>query len=309
VELLKKWERIEAQGEANVSQRISVIGLPQYIGLDASRNWVFYSVSQAEPSIWPEIGPIKIEKREINNSWQLMLVLRDDDFKQEFAYLCEDLALKVIGVEGEAEALTSQKAAFEDWINFFRLSREFSGEQARGLFGEVTYLNQLIDDGLDPSEAIAAWRGPLGAPQDFVFDEFKAVEVKTIQPQVSSVSISNEQQLHFPGLIFLKIYRIQSNVKSGNGSSLSHLVMAVEDRLDQVQKREFRMRLKKLGFNSESRVALESFFSIGEEFLLDVTSPSFPKFTIAAVPLGVHSVQYKISLGSILGRGFDVDES
>jgi hypothetical protein len=309
LELYKKWETIEAQAELNVSQRIAATGLAQYIGIDSSRSWVFYSLSQSEPSIWPEIGPIKIEKRLVNESWQLKLVLRDDEFKQEFAYLCEDLAFKVGGIEDEVSALKSQKAAFEDWIDFFKGPREFSAEQARGLFGELTYMNQQVDNGLDGSEIVAAWRGPLGAPQDFVFDAFKAVEVKTIQSQVTSIRIANEQQLSFPGRLLLKIYRIETNRTPDHGSSLNQLVGIFENRLDSSTKREFRSRLKKLGFKSESRIASESFFSIGDEFLLDALAPSFPKLVSPGIPIGVHSVQYKVSLNAILGKGFDFNES
>ena len=308
MQLLEKWRELEASAGTNVSQRVAQAGLRQYIGIGPLGNWVFFSVSQIEPEIWPEIGPINIEKRNLNESWHLVLTLNDGDFKQEFSYLCEYLAEKVAGIEDEAASLQSQKAAFEDWIEFFRTAREFSAEKARGLFGELTYITNQLKRGMTASVLIAAWKGPLGAPQDFVFDNFKAVEVKTIQPQVASIRIASEEQLKFPGQLHLKIYRIQSSEIANRGVSLNQLIHDLEKQLNPESLRDFKSRLKKLGFTGESKFAAERFFTVGEEFLLDAGEATFPKIISSNFPLGVHSVQYKISLNAILGKGYEVVE-
>jgi hypothetical protein len=309
VKLLEKWRELEDVAGINTSQRVALTALRQYIGIDASGNWVFFSISDIEPEIWPEVGPITVEKRSLNDNWHLVLTLVEDEFKQEFSYLCEDLAEKVKGIDDEATAIKSQKEAFEDWIEFFKSSREFSAEKARGLFGELTFMLGQLTSGLTPQQVVSAWQGPLGAPQDFVFDDFKAFEVKTIQPQVSSIRIANEQQLSFPGELYLKIYRIQSSEFSDRGTNLNSLVEKIEGYLDAGLLREFRARIHKLGYTPESKFAQEAFFLIGEEHLLDVDRVGFPRLIHPTVPLGVHSVEYKISLSAIIGKGFDVIES
>ena len=309
MKLLEKWRELEAAAGLNVSQRVALTGLRQYIGIDGSGNWVFFSISDIEPEMWPEIGPIKVEKRKVNDSWHLILTLREPEFKQEFSYLCEDLAEKVQGIEDELASLKSQKEAFEDWIEFFKGAREFSAEKARGLFGELTFMKDQLNSGLTAQEIVAAWKGPLGAPQDFVFDDFKAVEVKTIQPQVASIRIANEQQLSFPGQLHIKIYRIQSSDSSDHGINLNQLIEDFEGQLEATLLRDFQARIHKLGYTRESKFARESFFLIGEEYLIDAGRVGFPKLIHPTVPLGVHDVQYKISLSAILGKGFEVIES
>lgn len=309
MKLLDKWRELEAAAGINVSQRVALTGLRQYVGIDGSGNWVFFSISDIEPDIWPEIGPIKVEKRKVNDSWHLILTLRESEFKQEFSYLCEDLAEKVEGIEDEITSLKSQKEAFEDWIEFFKGAREFSAEKARGLFGEMTFMMDQLNLGFTPQEIVTAWKGPLGAPQDFVFDEFRAVEVKTIQPQVASIRIANEQQLSFPGQLYIKIYRIQSSELSDHGINLNQLIEDFEGLLEATLLRDFKTRIHKLGYTRESKFARETFFLIGEEYLLDAGRVDFPKLIHPAVPLGIHAVQYKISLSAILGKGFDVIES
>jgi hypothetical protein len=309
MQLLEKWRELEAGAGTNVSQRVAQAGLRQYIGVDPLGNWVFFSVSRIDPEMWPEIGPINIEKRNLNESWHLVLTLNDGEFKQEFSYLCEYLAEKVAGIEDEGAALQSQKAAFEDWIEFFKVAREFSAEKARGLFGELTYMSNQLKRGVTASELIAAWKGPLGAPQDFVFDNFKAVEVKTIQPQVTSIRIASEEQLKFPGQLHLKIYRIQSSEFADQGLSLNQLIDDFEQKLNPGSLRDFRARVKKLGFTRDSKFAAERFFTVGEEFLLDAGDATFPKIISSIVPIGAHAVQYRISLNSILGKGYEVVES
>ena len=142
-----------------------------------------------------------------------------------------------------------------------------------------------------------------------MFDDFKAVEVKTIQPQVASIRIANEQQLSFPGQLHIKIYRIQSSDSSDHGINLNQLIEDFEGQLEATLLRDFQARIHKLGYTRESKFARESFFLIGEEYLIDAGRVGFPKLIHPTVPLGVHDVQYKISLSAILGKGFEVIES
>lgn len=307
--LFGKWEKLSEGSQTNVSQRVVAAGLPQYIGVDGRGFWIFYSLSTEEPRAWPQIGPIETDKKVVHGVWQITLTLTDDEFRQEFAYLCEDLVSKVVGISDEVEALQCQKLAYEDWIAFFRGVREFSAEQARGLFGELTFITDELESGTPADLTVLAWRGPLGASQDFVFDGFKAVEVKTIQEQVASINIASENQLSFPGRLILKIYRIQENRVDGLGSTLAELVDQIEGSLDELTQREFRKRLGRLGYSKSSKYASESRFSLGSAFQLDANSSDFPKVIPSELRPGVSNLRYKISLTALLGKGFETNAS
>jgi hypothetical protein len=303
IQLFEKWEMLATQGGVGVSQRVVAEGLPQYIGIDAQGRWSFFSLSEREPESWPDVKLIHVTKKDRNGQWRLTLTLLDENFQQEFAYLCEDLVSKVAGVSLEELALLAQKTTYEDWLEFFRGRKSFSAEAARGLFGELHFMALQLASGVEPRELVKAWKGPLGAPQDFVFDEFKAVEVKSLQSQAAFVQISNENQLDFPGTLQLEIYRIQENVNNAQGMTLSDLVDKLIRSFPQQLQGEFVARLVKTGYTTDVAHVGEVRYSIGETYSLDANRPSFPKITPATIPLGISRVKYAISVAALLGGG------
>lgn len=304
--LIDKWNSFGA-GAVSVAQRIQAHGLPQYIGIDANGRWLFYSVSKAEPNSWPEVKVIQTSKREVAGNWHLILTLREASFTDEFAYLCEDLVARAAAQSEEVAALSAQRDAYEDWIEFFKGVKALSSEGARGLFGELEFINARLDAGEQEDSVLAAWNGPFGAPQDFVFDDFEAVEVKTLQSQAAHIRIANERQLTFPGSLHLQVYRIQENSSQHVGMTLADQVAKTQSRISPSAQIELIRRLMKLGYSSESPIATEITFSIGEEHAFDANAVGFPKITAEGLPAGISNVEYRIALSALVQKGFDAD--
>ena len=306
--LVDKWNSF-GSAATNVAQRIQAHGLPQYIGVDATGRWIFYSVSRSEPKAWPDIKVIQTAKREVSGGWQLLLTLREENFRDEFAYLCEDLVARTALCDEESEALSAQRSAFEDWIEFFKGGKGMTAEVARGLFGELSFINERLDAGDADHSVLAAWNGPFGAPQDFVFDEFRAIEIKTLQSQASYIRIANERQLSFPGALRLKVFRIQENASQGVGMNLATHVELTRSRIAPSNQNEFNRRLIKVGYSAESPHATDIRYSIGESYFFDANAVGFPKIVAEFIPLGVSNVEYRIDLSALLNKGFDADAS
>ena len=70
-----------------------------------------------------------------------------------------------------------------------------SVEEIRGLFGELNFLQQLLDHARTEHDALASWEGPESTQQDFIFDN-TVLKVKTLSGRErNSVRISSEDQL------------------------------------------------------------------------------------------------------------------
>lgn len=306
INLHNKWLEIAQSGSFGVSQRILATGLPQYIGIDATGRWVFYSSSESKPEPWQQVGPLEFNLLDRGGTWRLLITLKDPEFQHEFAYLCEDLVSSVASVEDETAALNMQRQAFEDWVRFFKSRGSFGEEKARGLFGELSFIRSCIEEGISIAEILEAWAGPLGAPQDFVFEGFKATEIKTLLPQVASVRIANENQLHFSGALELRIYRLQQSTQGHLGETLTDLVNELSVSMAPNERSLFNSRLSKLGFDRNSPIANESRYLLGEVHRFDANNPLFPKLIPSQIPPGIREVSYKISLGELINKGFEI---
>ena len=304
--LFDRWNELERNGGPGTSQRVLPTGLPQYLSLDGNGRWAFLTTLQFEPRAWPEIRLVEISKREVGGVWQFALTLREESFKHEFAYLCADLVTESAKYEVPELAFSSQEATYLAWLEFFRSAAKFSEESARGLFGELTYMLGRIQNGESPDLLVEAWKGPVGAPQDFVFDEFNAVEIKTLQPQGRFIKIAAENQLDFPGSLFLHVYRIQEQLTRENGSNLLDLVAKVEATLSGTALRDFRLKLAKLGYKSDLPIISENFYAMGASMTFFASDPSFPKITPINLPLGISRVEYRIQLDALQGKEFEV---
>lgn len=304
--LFDRWQELERQGGPGTSQRVLPGGLPQYLSIDGHGRWVFLTTLQFEPRVWPEIRLVEVSKRDVAGKWQFALTLKEDSFRHEFAYLCADLVMESAKHAEPEEAFRSQETKYLDWLEFFKSAPKLSEESARGLFGELTYMLTRFQEGDSAEMLIEAWKGPIGAPQDFVFDEFAAVEIKTLQPQSRFIKIAAENQLDFPGELLLRVYRIQEQLTYQTGMSISALVAKVEAYITGSALRDFRHKLAKLGYKADLPIVSDSYFAIGMTQTFRASDPRFPKITPNILALGIARVEYRIQLDALQDKGFEV---
>jgi hypothetical protein len=304
-----RWSDLASGGILGVSQRINVTGLPQYIGIDSTGCKTFFTLTHTEPAAWAKAGPIVTTKKylEASHEWYLGLTLTDSQFSHEFVYLCEDLVNKVEGLTDEHLGLQGQKNAYEDWIEFFKRSRELGSEAIRGLFCEIWFFYQQLLNDFDQDVLTEAWVGPFGAPQDFVMPSFSAVEIKSVQPAGTKVRIANEHQLAFEGELRLQVYRLQEVFEANRGQTLNELVNSLMARLNETNSVKVALKIAKVGNLTANDLADKSRFEVVDSLTYDASTAGFPKITPKTLPLGVSNVKYELSLGAI--EGFKVDSS
>jgi|LakMenEpi03Aug12_release.lakeMendotaPanAssembly.Ray.scaffolds.fasta_scaffold48257_2 hypothetical protein len=295
------WNALKVAGLPGASQRINADSvLAQYCGLSANLTPTFFSISKAEPKAFSQIASLNCQKvQRGDGSWVMSLELLEADYLKEFDYLCSELFRSCEHSLDEKHALLLQYQAFEEWLSFFRKTQPFSLEKARGLFGELTFMISSANQGEKWADLIAAWMGPFGGHQDFVFEGFRAVEVKTIQPSATEVQIASEHQLLFSGDLKLRIYRLLGSEELKAGKSLVELVSYIEQHLSIDELKDFRKGLSAVGFDGKDSIVQNSQFEIGDELIVNVHGVDFPRVITNNLNPGVQKVEYRITLANL----------
>jgi hypothetical protein len=173
---------------------------------------------------WPRCRGLDAIAMEVEGAPHFGVVLKEPRFADVFTALAEDLVRRVAEAAtpaAQAEAFLGQLAR---WQKFLAASLDGLGEEAqRGLWGELAVLRDLLLPTLGAA-AVAGWKGPSKAHQDFQFGS-GALEVKTTlakQPQV--VRIASERQLDPAGWTALFLAVLALDVREGGAESLPKLV-------------------------------------------------------------------------------------
>lgn len=152
----------------------------------------------------PEVRPMRALEVEIGHRsdgrWTLRLVLLEPSLLPVFAALCRDVvACTRTGVD-EAGLGQVVIQRLVHWRALLERENAGLGEATlRGLIGELLVLRDRLLPTLGPVAAVGSWRGPLGAPQDFVMPNGRAIEVKTIRPSADRIRVNGLAQLDAAG--------------------------------------------------------------------------------------------------------------
>ena len=191
----------------------------------------------------------------------------------------------------------------KDLINIGKKSSEFSINAAKGLYGELLELKQLIiSENFDLEEIINAWHRPAPANHDFDLS-IKTIEVKTISRTSTTVKISSEYQLEaledIP--LFLKVYRIEYIEKS-NIDSLGLIYEEIKQLLPPNLIMLFQMKCAEDEFNEylgPEYNKLNYKFNVIEEYEFKVNQEEFPRINRNSISKSISKVSYRIDLSSM----------
>ena len=231
---------------------------------------------------------------------RLVLTLEKQVDRDLFEGLCRTLASALERATDSASSLAVALAHIRRWKTFLSgRSQHLSAEEVRGLFAELTFLLELIEQHASSTAAVEAWLGPERSHQDFIFGN-TAVEIKSLSgTERSTVRISSEDQLEsLNDELFLRIYRLSSLPDVTRAQSLNEIVAAVQTRLAEAEAVEaFDRKLVAHGY-----APLPDYD--GPRFVVsDVhsycVSDRFPRLMRSQLPTGIGRVAYDILLESI----------
>jgi len=151
-----------------------------------------------------------------------------------FAAFADHLIQCLAKSDGDMHVQTEVYRQLNLWIEFFRKSdqRALDTQQELGLFGELKFLQLIATAAGSFSRAVAAWRGPLAEPQDFLFGDY-AFEVKSsLDDGNARLKINGASQLEGPAGSALQLLVMRLKEKD-DGQTLADLITEMQTTADQ----------------------------------------------------------------------------
>ena len=187
------------------------------------------------------------------------------------------------------------------WQAFMELGRdEVLGPSAEtGLAGELRFLQELLDLGVEATVAVDGWRGPLDGLHDFVLGA-GAIEVKAstasgeFPARVASLDQLDES-LATP--LFLAGVRLELQP---SGRTLPQIATDVGKRLsgDPVVKAKFDDLVLHAGLLNSTRNRYVRRFHTAQTMIFRVDS-EFPRLTRRSVPRAIREARYELDLDAV----------
>lgn len=261
--------------------------------------------SDFDTSQWDKFRDIKVQKlpdEKDKDKHFLVVLLLNNQHKDVFSTLCEDLINKVANVSNETSLVKELIYRLEKWhLLFEKMGRQgLTLEAQRGLYGELYFLRKFLHTANDPEFCINSWRGTERSAQDFHYTDW-AVEVKTTHGKnQQKLHISSERQLDISIIPHIYLIHLSLEVREGHGESLNDIVKELNDILESSPAAQsvFKLKLIEAGyFEHHTEYYEKNGYSIRQENFYKVTE-NFPKITEAMIPAGVGDVRYSLVISA-----------
>ncbi|MGE4048151.1 MAG: PD-(D/E)XK motif protein [Acetobacteraceae bacterium] len=259
----------------------------------------------------PEVRPMRAlsveQGRRADGRWTLRLSLLERQLLPVFAALCRDVVACTRSGVDETRLGQVVVQRILHWRSLLEREAAGLGEPAlRGLIGELLVLRDRLLPALGPASAITAWRGPLGAPQDFVLPDGRRIEVKTVGPHAGQVRINGLDQLDPRGdPLTLTVVRAEAAAPDARGAVSAPALMAELRGLLAAEPETlaaFEAALSGLGWHEHASHDAVALRVVGMED--HEVGPGFPRLMRGTVPAGVLDADYAVALpGRAAARG------
>lgn len=248
---------------------------------------------------------VSIERsRRADGRWSLQVLLEQPDLEAEFAALCRDIVRFTsagISPEGAPAAVLRR---IERWRALLEGGRgSMDAPAQRGLAAELLVLEQEVLPGLPPFEAVCAWTGPDGTPQDFTLPVGLRLEVKAVRPTARTVRINGLDQLDpGPDVLELVVVRLaDAPAEAEDAFTVAYQIERLRSALaaHPAALGELESRLAALGWRDDPELHLAHLrLAAIERHEVD---EHFPRLVRSMVPAGVEDADYVIALPALAG--------
>jgi Putative PD-(D/E)XK family member, (DUF4420) len=155
-----------------------------------------------------------------------LTVASDLAYQTVFGHLCDDLAVRVEGITDAGSAQARLLEHLRLWAGFLRpMGGRLDSRTARGLFGELRFLEDVMAPEVGWLRAALAWEGPTGAANDINLRPLLSIDVKTTDDRDQLATISSLEQLDPQGVSCMLI--AQAVVSEGAGGTLGETMARV----------------------------------------------------------------------------------
>lgn len=252
-------------------------------------------------SLFSNLRDISVEvipNEQKSESSFLVFQLLNNELREIFSILCEDLILSVSLLTSEVKIIKELINRFEKWDSLFEKvsSHGLTPEEQRGLFGELFLLKKLLRFFNNSSVILSSWVGVEKNVRDFQYSNW-GIEVKTTQGNNHQrVHISNERQLDTRSVENLFLFHLSIDFVSNAGETINTLVDSIRLLLhdDYYSLSKFNCKLVEAGYFENHRTYyFDKGYIIRNEKYYKVEK-DFPRIEEKDIRNGVGDVKYSI---------------
>lgn len=233
----------------------------------------------------------------------LALSRTPDGSRALFTLMAEDVMSTVVslGSADRSQACIAFLARIRAWQEFMRRGSDavLGPEAEVGLFGELSFLSDLLAAGLTPEHTVTAWVGPLGGNQDFLLGT-GAIEVKSTLSQAAfTAKIVSLDQLDESRASPLFLAAVRLRLDRG-GLTLPALADTIRSSLshEPAMQSAFEHRLVSAGLFEPSRASYVRRLSRVDTTLRHI-GVDFPRLVRANVPAAITAASYDLNLPAV----------
>ena len=228
----------------------------------------------------------------------LLFKLINNQHKDIFAILCEDLISSIAEETNEKKLVSTLLNRFEKWKSLFNkfILQGLTPEQQRGLFGELFFLRKYLQYKSDFQNVLNTWVGTSKEIRDFQFNDW-ALEVKTTSGNNhQKIHVSSERQLDISHLDTLFLYHLSLERVQESGESLPEIILSIQSLLksDTISINRFQAKLYEVGyFDQHAGLYNEIGYHVRQDNYYKVEG-DFPRLQENEMRKGVGDVKYTI---------------
>ena len=299
--IAQTWEGLKDDG---LSKMIKVEGSRAPIFLRVSNQKVAFLLTvdvNREPDIKPKkFNNVSIQIEKMSQSTKAIVVtLTNARFMDIFIKIAADVIGYTMTLDNDFEQIALFCAKVNSWKNLFSrgVNEALTPEEQLGLYGELTLLKALINEGFPTVDVINSWKGADAEDKDFQFKNI-GIEVKSSIKQDKIVKISNIRQLDPAGYDDLYLYYFAFVKSNGGPDTLPILIDEIRSLLTgSPLLDEFEAKLMNTGYNDSDRDMYASSYTNVTEDAYHVSS-DFPMISRNLVADAILDASYLVDLNA-----------
>ena len=294
-ELLRRWDSCQG-GQILVDH---LHPLKMYLNINDEHHRELLIPVDKPVNRFQSTEAIGIKNYKNPGSYYFSIELLSEHLTNEYACLCFDLIESSRKATTEQDALTILFSTFLKWYSLMAAARLdiLSIREIRGLMGELMFISDGIDNGIDENRLVDAWTTHKDASRDFIFDD-SWCEVKTVQSSSDYITISSLEQLDHNMDGQLTVYRLDSvDEKKENTYTLNSLIEEIRGKISIQCVTELNRKLLSKGYITDELYDRYVFlFGIKSSYIVD---SSFPRISKDMISSSICAAKYDILLGKI----------
>ena len=318
--IIEAWKEIESEIknpgkysrnifiESKTSIRASVVFENKYKSIDFIFNKSFIKEINLE---FKETKGIKLsfEDDETDNKLIILSIyLKNNYFLDNYIKIIEKIILAVYSIKSQKDSYTTILKLLISWRRCFE-DETFDGltkEEEIGLIGELSLIEKLFVNNIDPADILKIWEGPNGGLHDFNHEKF-LIEVKTFSKKNKRIKINNIDQLNY--LFFKNLYLGGVEIEnSSTGETLVNIINRLNNNLfsDFNLNKIFEEKLNQYGYFDIHKDNYQTKYNVYKTYFFKIMD-GFPTILKKDLNDGINDISFSIEIDKI--HSFETDET